>query len=129
MTYQLTVTLPKETGHRIQKIAVERNVRPEKVVADLIDERIDAYPVVHTANDQEPVLHEMLAFDGMKPHLLVHYSGQYVAITDGKLIDSDAHRRTLIRRIRPQYPDQFVLVRLVEEGERSDLHFRGWSFG
>lgn len=127
MTHQ--ITLPQNSYRRVQQLAKRLQTTPTDIIVKMIDEQIDSYPTVHVPDEQEILLREMGAFDEMKPSLIEEYLGQYVAITDGKLIDSDAHRRTLIRRVRPQYPDQFVLFRLVEEKQQPDLHFRGWSFG
>ncbi len=57
------------------------------------------------------------AFREMHPELLKRYRGQWVAIYDGKLVDSDANDSKLVGRMMKKYgyDTPFYIQRVVEE--------------
>ena len=57
------------------------------------------------------------AFRDMHPELMKCYRGQWVAIYDGKLVDSDANDSILHRRMMKKYGNNtpFYMQRVVEE--------------
>lgn len=88
-------------------------------------------PRPQTATDvkrEEAVEREIRAFHRLHPTLLEHHLGQYVAIHDQHLVDHDADKLALYQRIRNQYPEQFVLVRLVEPEPERELYFRSTHY-
>lgn len=58
---------------------------------------------------------EMEAYRSMHTELKHHFLGQYVAIHNGELVDHDADRRALSRRVRQKYGSVAVLIAPIEE--------------
>jgi|SRR5262249_49842986 len=56
---------------------------------------------------------ESQAFWSMHSQLLERYQGKYVAILNGKVVDSDADKRTLAQRLYRQFGYQPIYVQLV----------------
>ena len=54
-------------------------------------------------------------YTALHPTLKETYLGQYVAIQDEEVVDSDKDRIALRRRLMEAYPDRFMPIRLVEE--------------
>ncbi|MCZ7673153.1 MAG: DUF5678 domain-containing protein [Chloroflexi bacterium] len=55
------------------------------------------------------------AFHRLHGTLLKNHRGEYIAIYNGQLIDHDRDRTALFKRIEENYPDQYVLIRLVSQ--------------
>ena len=70
------------------------------------------------------ILREEAAFRQLHSSLHKQYAGQYVAIYNGQLIDSDSDQVVLYRRIRQQYPGEFVWIAPVNESPDEVLVFR-----
>ncbi len=70
----------------------------------------------------------MAAYRAMHSELVDRYLGQYVAIYDGKLVDSDPDPLLLLERIRRNYPNQVVLRRKVEQTPEREIHIRHPKF-
>lgn len=71
-----------------------------------------------TPEEYEAVFeHNATAFREMHPELLKRYRGHWVAIYDGKLVDSDANDSILHRRMMKKYGyyTPFYMQRVVEE--------------
>ena len=66
-----------------------------------------------SAAELESCASETAAFERMLPELLKNSAGKFVAMRDGKVIDSDADQFNLARRIDVNWPDGFVLIREV----------------
>jgi len=58
---------------------------------------------------------EIDAFKSMHPELLKTHKGLFVAIHNGKIIDHDKERFTLVKRIRASRKDTCVFIRQVTE--------------
>jgi len=58
-------------------------------------------------------LREDAAYRARLPELLEAYEGQFVAIRGGEVVDHDADRFPLARRVRSAYGRSFVLIRRV----------------
>jgi len=57
----------------------------------------------------------MEAYRTMHAELKQRFLGEYVAIHNGELVDHDADRRALSRRVRQKYRSVAVLITPVEE--------------
>lgn len=53
---------------------------------------------------------EQAAFERMKPELLKTHKGKFVAIHDGKLVDSDADEETLVERVYSKFGYHTILI-------------------
>lgn len=51
---------------------------------------------------------EVVAYEALWPQLRKTHAGQWVAIKGGQVIDSDADERTLLKRVRAQFPKEVV---------------------
>ncbi len=67
---------------------------------------------------------EVAAFASMHAELKESYLGQFVAMRQGKVIDSDADEQRLIVRVRGRFPADVVLFRKVQETLPPLLVFR-----
>lgn len=72
----------------------------------------------------DPLHAEVDAFRRLHPELLESYLNQYVAIFQGKLVDHDADKLALYKRIEVAYPNDFVLMRPVLEQPEREFYFR-----
>lgn len=71
---------------------------------------------------------EIAAFHKLHPELLKKYKGEFVAVHRHTLVDHDADKLALYQRIQDRYPDQFVLMRRVEDEPEKELHLRSTRY-
>lgn len=102
----------------------------------LFEQMLDAYlrsrqqlkirNAVDAANTEpfDPMEREIKAFQQLHTSLWAHYPNQYIAIYQGKLVDHDADKLALFERIEEAYPNEFVLMRPVQEQPAREFHFR-----
>jgi hypothetical protein len=57
--------------------------------------------------------HEKNAFRQLPPELLAVHKGQFVALSDGKIIDQDWDEIALAKRVSQMPRDKFVLIKHV----------------
>lgn len=72
----------------------------------------------------DPMHAEVAAFRRLHPELLENYPNQYVAMYQGQLVDHDADKLALYRRIEAAYPNDFVLMRPVLEQPEREFYLR-----
>ncbi len=72
----------------------------------------------------DPMQREIAAFRQLHAALLKRYRGEYVAIYQGQLIDHDSDQLALLDRIEKAYPNDFVLIRPVQEQPEREFYFR-----
>lgn len=58
----------------------------------------------------------------------VQYQGQYVAIYQGNVIDADADRIALVKRVRTQYPGAPIPILAAEEEMLPELIVHSQQF-
>lgn len=82
------------------------------------------------ANDElEAIINsEITTFHELHPTLLQEHKGEFVALYQNKLVDHDADKSALYQRIMAQYPNQFVLLRYVEDSPERELHLRSTRY-
>lgn len=61
------------------------------------------------------MMREEAAYQAMHPQLRQTHAGQHLAIYREQLIDSDVSGAALYKRIRKEFPGEFVLITPVEE--------------
>lgn len=76
------------------------------------------------AHADDNVQAEIEAYHRLHPTLWEKYPGEHVAIHSQKLVDHDPDYSALYQRIDQAYPQEFVLLRLVEEEPERDLYLR-----
>ena len=89
-----------------------------KKVSELITEALRQY--LWEAKERK-IDREMEAYRAMHAELKQRFSGEYVAIHDGELVDHDADRCALSRRVREEYGDVAVLITPVEESPEREF--------
>lgn len=62
------------------------------------------------------VQHELAAFQEMLPKLLVDHAGEFVALSDGKLLDQDKDEFVLAKRVSRKFPGKFVFIQEIVAG-------------
>jgi hypothetical protein len=123
MGTQVTLTIGEELYERARRLAEERGMNVEEVLATVLDATGDAMAsLVPEAND---VLdREREAYVALHPKLWPEYEGRHVAIYRGELIDHDRDFGALYERIVARYPDEFVWLTKVQKEPIPTLVFR-----
>ncbi len=112
-------------------------------LVDLVEQKTAADPIVPHEQEQvkaneakrvadstreAAMLREEAAFRRLHPSLYKQYAGEYVAIYEEQLIDSDSDQVALYRRVRQQHPGKFVWIAPVKESPDEALVFRSPRF-
>ena len=121
MSTRIVVDLPDHVYRRIETLARQSRRDVNDVVAEVVSRSVHPFPV--NAN-REAMQRETAAYRRLHPSLITEFSGRYVAILDGKLVDHDADPVALLLRVREDYPGRTVLRRKVEPTPEVTLHFR-----
>ncbi len=72
----------------------------------------------------EKIHAETKTFWAMYPQLLDRYPGQYIAVHEGKIVDTGPDLGTLYQRVRERYGDTPVLLTQVLPDSTRELMFR-----
>lgn len=130
MQAQSTIDLPPDLYERVHRMAQHRHQPVPELIADALDlaeeiDTTDSYAeVINWSEPDEAVEREQTAYRLLHSSLLATYPNQYVAVFNGIVIDHDRDGAVLSTRIEQQYPDQFVLIRRVEQSTERVLYFR-----
>ena len=125
-----TIDLPPDLYERVHRMAQHRHRPVPELIADALDlaeenDNTDSYAgSINWAEPDEAVEREQMAYRTLHSHLWATYPNQYVAVFDGVLIDHDSDGAALSERIEQRYPEQFVLIRRVEQSAERVLYFR-----
>jgi len=125
MTRQITLTIPDAVYDQVEQMAKASHRPITDVLVDTIGQ---ITPALYVDADRPTMLREKAAFMAMHLELLEKYEGQFVAISQGQVVDHDQDVLTLVRRIDLDYPEQAVLVKQVVDQPDQDLHFRSPRF-
>jgi hypothetical protein len=121
MSRTLQVTISDDLYQQAEEVAQIS----EQAVADVLSNALAASPTIfHINPERAAMLRENAAFRQMHADLLRQYSGEYVAILQGKVIDHDQDLPALLQRRRHNYPGLTVLIRQVLPESERILHFR-----
>lgn len=130
MQAQSTIDLPPDLYERVHRMAQYRRQPVPELIADALDlaeeiAAIDSYTkVTNWSEPDEAVEREQAAYRLLHSSLWTTYPNQYVAVFNGTVIDHDRDGAALSTRMEQQYPDQFVLIRRVEQSTERVLYFR-----
>lgn len=98
---------------------------PEETDASAYSTASHTTPASFPVHEQRSIMKQnVAAYCAMHGELIEKYLGQYVAITDGKLVDHDSDPLLLLERIRKSYPNQVVLRRKVEQLAEREIRVR-----
>lgn len=67
---------------------------------------------------------EQRAYERQHPEILERYRGRYIAMRQGQVVDADTDKITLSRRVRQQYGNESVLIKLVQSDPMETYHIR-----
>jgi hypothetical protein len=128
MADHVTVTISERLYRRALESARLRQRPIDTVIEEALEQGLSSgAPDTETMSpddEETAVRREMAAFLELHPSLHKQYSGQHVAIHDGRLVDHDADAEALYRRISARYPDEFVWLAPVADEPLPTLHFR-----
>lgn len=113
MTTNATVIIPQYLYERVQQIAKRQYRDVNEVASEMLEKGIS--PWENTAWITPEREREKEAFHHLHDMLLKKHKGEYIAIYNGQLIDHDTNRTALFKRIEENYPDQYVLIRPVNQ--------------
>jgi frataxin-like iron-binding protein CyaY len=106
---------------------LESNAQQEsRTLNDIVNEAVGLY--VHRMQ-QAKIDREVEAYEQMHDSLRDRFLGQWVAIHNQQLVDHDADRDVLHRRIRDKYGRTSVLIRRVSESPIHEIWMRTPSTG
>ncbi|MCB9430688.1 MAG: hypothetical protein H6668_01780 [Ardenticatenaceae bacterium] len=112
MSEQITITLSNEIYQQIAQQATLNRQNISDVVHDVVVRTFTPQnSPVNPARDK--MLQEVEAYKKLHPVLVKTHLGQFVAIFQGQLVDSDPDKQTLFFRIKENFPNQIVLQRQV----------------
>ena len=99
-------------------------------IAILEKEQVEVEEAEHVADAKREaaMIREEAAFRELHPSLYKQYAGEYVAIYNEQLIDSDSDQVALYRRTRKQYPGEFIWIAPVNDTPDEVLVFRSPRF-
>lgn len=108
------IELPPKYSGALEAMAQRQETSVQTIVEELIDRFL-------REQRHASLLEEMQRYRDLHPQLLAQYRGQYVALVNGQVVDSDADGRALHTRIARRYGDQPVLI--VEVKEQPEQEF------
>ena len=114
-----TFDLEQELLQTVRRLPATRAAE----VLDFAQFLVTRYPAPANGGEQaldewdkqvEQISHEQRAYQRQHGNLLAQYDGRYIAMRHGRVIDDDVDKIALSRRIRRQYGNQSVLIKLVQ---------------
>lgn len=117
----ITLSIPEDLYRRVERAATTM----ERDVGDVMVETLASAFALYPKNPQRDAMEaEINAYEAMHPMLRREFSGQYVAIYQGEVVDHDIDPVALHERIMSRYPDKIVLCRKVQEDPAPLIHIR-----
>lgn len=104
--------LPPNLIERVRRLAKRQARSLDDVMTEAVERGLPLLEVFDAPTGWEL---EADAFARMYPTWRAEYTGEYVAVYQGRLIDHDAAFGPLLERINVQYPDEFVLIRPIRD--------------
>ncbi len=111
------LTISETTAQQLKKIAAVKGATTDELAERAIHQFL-------RDEMRRMMQRESEAYRAMHADLLAHYSGEYVAIYQGRLIDHDLNQVKLLKRIEEQYADAPILITPVLEQPEEVYDFR-----
>ena len=111
------MTLKPDVADQVEAVAQEARLDPDAVV----DKAVRAY-LVQWRRDK--IRTEIAAFEQQRETLLAQYSGHYVALHEGQVVDHDPDLRTLHLRVFARLGHTPVLLKQVTSEPDREMVFR-----
>lgn len=120
-----TLEIPAELYERIERLAAVR----EESAAYVLEKALAFVEDQPEIDDDDAKMDlEEAAYESIHSELFEKYAGQYVAIHNGQLVDTDPDEMALYFRINERYPNDIVLLKKVRVLPEPDLHYRSPRF-
>ena len=116
-----TIVIPEQVYVELVPVAAQE----DKNVEELVNEVLRRY--LWEARERQ-MDREMEAYRAMHTELKQRFQGQYLAIYNRAVIDSDADRITLSKRVRQQYGHAVVFITQVAQEPERELMMRSPRF-
>ena len=113
----LTITIKPTFQAKLEQIAQSTGKSPEEIVNEAIQEHLERL-------NERGLEAEIKAFEQMHPDLKINYSGQFVAIYEGQVVDSASDFESLFLRVQSRFGDLPVLIRQVGKLPTEEWRFR-----
>jgi len=113
----MTVTLQPDLVEQVNQVAGITGIGAEVLIGEAIRQYLRYLR-------REKLESEIAAFESMHASLKEHYFGQFVAVHDGEVIDSDADFEVVFLRVRACLGPVPVLIRKVGAKPQMELRFR-----
>ncbi|MEM7117821.1 MAG: hypothetical protein AAF614_35650 [Chloroflexota bacterium] len=110
MSKQVLLTVPDDIYDQAERLATNRQQDVPELLLETIIHSFSAFPVDAR---REAMSREVDAYEALHSKLVKTHGGQYVAITEGQLVDADSDPVALLTRVRQNFPNQAVLRRKV----------------
>jgi predicted DNA-binding protein len=90
----LTITIEPSLQDRLEQVAQVTGKSTSDIVIEALDEHLERFNAQKLAAERQ-------AYETMYPNLKQKYYGQFVAISEGQVVDSAADFETLFCRFKP----------------------------
>jgi len=109
--------LPDQTAEKLQRVAERQGVDATQLLVQLVENYLtDDLSLAEAAletlwsEQQQKINQEQQQYEAQHPALLKSYSGEYIAMHQGAVVDHDGDRVVLRRRVRARFGDTPVLI-------------------
>jgi hypothetical protein len=113
----LRVMLPDQTAEKLQRVAERQGVDATQLLVQLVENHLadDSLPPEAVSGtlwseQEQKINQEQKQYEAQHSALLKHYSGEYIAMHQGAVVDHDDDRVVLRRRVRARFGDTPVLI-------------------
>jgi predicted DNA-binding protein len=113
----LTITIEPSLQDRLEQVAQVTGKSTADIVIEALDEHLERF-------NAQKLAAEMQVYEAMYPELKQKYHGQFVAISEGQIVDSAADFETLFLRVQAQFGEWPVLIQRVGDTPIEEWHFR-----
>jgi predicted DNA-binding protein len=100
------IALQPDLAERVRRITRSKGATVEEFVKQAVREHLEQL-------EEQRLEAEIQAFERMHPQLVKQYLGQFVAVHEGQMVDTDVDFETLFLRLEKYLGDVPVLIRLV----------------
>lgn len=121
MATEVTLAIPDFILDQAQEDADATHKPLEQV---LIEALAESYRLIPAHPQREKMLQEVNAYESLHTELVENYLGNYVAIHQGQVVDSDSDSEEIIIRIGERYPDEAILIRKVQKPLPPEIRIR-----
>jgi hypothetical protein len=125
--HTLQIEMDEQTYQALSRWAKHNKRRLEDAALDAIDQVVSAQESdedIHAKDPEDKIRSEAASWRAMPQAERHRYSGQFVAVHEGRVIDHDSDRRHLYLRVREKLGDTPVLITSAEEPSPREYRIR-----